>query len=95
MSNSILSYFKFKSGNSPTFKSSLPPNVVASGLKEVNKVQTSDERNGRKRGRYGIFSAKDKAKVAKYASENGVTASLKYFKRTQEFNDLKEPTVRG
>ena len=104
MSNSILSYFKCKSGNSPTFKSSLPPNVVASALKEVNKVQTSDERNGRKRGSYGIFSAKDKAKVAKYASflkvakyasENVVTASLKYFKRTQEFTDLKEPTVRG
>ena len=95
MSNSILSYFKCKSGNLPTFKSSLPPNVVASALKEVNKVQTSDERNGRKRGSYGIFSAKDKAKVAKYASENGVTASLKYFKRTQEFTDLKEPTVRG
>ena len=58
-------------------------------------MQTSGKRNGRKRSSYGIFSAKDKAKVAKHASENGVTASLKCFKRTWEFTDLKEPTVRG
>ena len=44
---------------------------------------------------YGIFSAKGKAIIAKYASENGVTALLKYFKRTRKFTDLKEPTVRG
>ena len=35
------------------------------------------------------------AKVAKYASENGVTASLRHFKQTNEFNNLKESTVRG
>ena len=54
-----------------------------------------DEKEGHKRGSYVVFSAKDKAKIAKYASENGVTASLKHFKRTREFTDLKEPTVRG
>ena len=37
----------------------------------------------------------DKAKIAKYASENGFTVSLKYFKRTGEFTELKEPTVHG
>ena len=94
MSSGILSYFKCKS-ESTAFKSSLPPSIVQSALKEVNKTQTLDEKNGRKRGSYGIFSAQDKAKIAKYASENGVTASLKYFKKTREFTDLKEPTVRG
>ena len=48
-----------------------------------------------KRGRYDFFSPENKAKVAKYASENGVTASLHHFKQTGEFNNLKESTVRG
>ena len=33
-------------------------------------------------------------KVAKYASENGVSASLRHFKSTQQL-DLNESTVRG
>ena len=48
-----------------------------------------------KRGRYDFFSPKNKAKVAKYAAENSVTASLHHFKQTGEFNNLKESTVRG
>ena len=48
-----------------------------------------------KRGRYDIFSPEDKVKAAKYAVENGVTASLHHFKQTGEFNNLKESTVRG
>ena len=35
-----------------------------------------------------------KAKVAKYAAENGVSLSLRHFKSAQEL-DLKESTVRG
>ena len=35
-----------------------------------------------------------KAKVAKYAAENGVSASLRHFKSAQEL-DLKESNVRG
>ena len=46
-------------------------------------------------GRYDFFSPENKAKVAKYASKNGVTASLHHFKQTGEFNNLKESTVRG
>ena len=51
------------------FKSSLLPNVVQSVLKEVKKME---ENAGGKRGNYAVFSGKDKAKIAKYASENGV-----------------------
>ena len=54
-----------------------------------------DEKEENKRGSYAAFSAKDKAIIVKYAPENGVTASLKHFKRTREFTDLKEPTVHG
>ena len=48
-----------------------------------------------KRGRYDFSSPENKAKVAKYALENGVTASFHHFKQTGEFNNLKESTVHG
>ena len=96
MSKSIVSFFKAKSDDSSAlYKSLLPPSVVQSVLKEVKKVNISDEKKGCKRGSYAIFSAKDKAIIAKCASENGVTASLKLFKGTGEFTDINEPTVRG
>ena len=62
MSRSIASYFKAKSDedSSVPFKSSLPPNVVRSALKEIKKV--SEEKNGHKRGSYTVFSYRDKAK---------------------------------
>ena len=63
--------------------------------KEVKKCEERTGTPGMKRGRYDFFSPENKAKVAKYASENGVTASLHHFKQTGEFNNLKESTVRG
>ena len=48
-------------------------------LKEANKVQTSSERNGHKRGSYGNFSAKDKAKIAKNMPENGSNGFIEVF----------------
>lgn len=51
--------------------------------------------DGKKRGEYSKFIPKEKAKVAEYASKNGVAASLRYFKRTGEYTDLKESTLRG
>ena len=48
-----------------------------------------------KRGCYDFFSPENKSKVAKYAAENGVTASLHHFKQTDKFNYLKESTVHG
>ena len=98
MSKSIVSFFRrTKSDDSPaSFKSLLPLHVAQSAIKEVKKVEILDEKKaGRKRGSYAVFFAKDKAKIAKYASENRVTASLKHFMRIREFSDLKEPTVRG
>ena len=45
-------------------------------------------------GSYATISEELKVKVAKYAAENGVIASLRHFKSAQEL-DLKESTVRG
>ena len=49
---------------------------------------------GKKWGSYATISEELKAKVAKYAAENGVSASLRHFKSAQELN-LKESTIRG
>ena len=49
---------------------------------------------GKKRGSYASISEELKAKVAKYAAENGVSALLRHYKSTQEL-DFKESTVRG
>ena len=40
-----------------------------------------------KRGSYVFFSPENKTKVAKYAAENGVTASLHHFRQTGEFDN--------
>ena len=48
----------------------------------------------KKCGSYATISEELKVKVAKYAAENGVSASLRHFKSVQEL-DLKESTVRG
>ena len=58
--------------------------------RETEKVASA----GKKRGSYAKILEELKAKVAKYATENGVSASLKHFKSAQEL-DLKESTVRG
>ena len=43
-----------------------------------------------------FFSPENKAKkTAKYASKNGVTASLQHFKEIGKFDNLKESTMHG
>ena len=85
----ILRFFK------PVKESELNPKSRELASKEVKKCEERTGTPGMKRGRYDFFSPENKAKVAKYASENGVTASLHHFKQTGEFNNLKESTVRG
>ena len=53
---------------------------VRSAIKEINKVEDDTKRIGSKRGNHAIFLAKNKARIARYASENGVTAFLRHFK---------------
>ena len=85
----ILRYFKRLKENE------LTPKSRELAYKEVKKCEERTAAGGMKRGRYEFCSPTNKAKVAKYASENGVTASLRHFKQTNEFNNLKESTVRG
>ena len=85
----ILRFFK------PLKESELNPKSRELASKEVKKCEERTGTPGMKRGRYDFFSPENKAKVAKYDSENGVTASLHHFKQTGEFNNLKESTVRG
>ena len=76
-------------------ESKLKPKSRELASKEVKKCKERTATLGMKRGCYDFFSPKNKAKVAKYALENDVTASLHHFKQIGEFSNLKESTVHG
>lgn len=70
--------------------------AVRTAQKELDELLCkSKQQLGKKRGPYQEISEANRAKVAKYAAESGVSACLRHFKRTGEFTDLKESTVRG
>ena len=46
-------------------------------------------------GGYIKVSNEERAKIGGYAARNGVTAALQHFKKTKEYPNLKEATVRG
>ena len=56
--------------------------------RETEKVTSAEKR----RGSYTTILEELKVKVAKYAVEDGISASLRHFKSTQKL-DLKESTV--
>lgn len=62
--------------------------------REVTKIQ-GPSLGIKKRNQYSKLTAKEKAKIASYATKNGVTAALKHFKHTGEFTELRESMVRG
>ena len=62
--------------------------------KEIKKTEDI-QRTGSKWGNYTFVSLENKVKIAKYASEHSVTASMRHFRWTGEFSELKESTVRG
>ena len=84
----ILRFFKLLKENE------LNPKSRELASEQIEKCKERTATLGMKRGCYDFFSPKNKAKVAKYASENGVTA-LHHFKQAGEFNNLKESTVHG
>ncbi len=62
------------------FKASTsPPSCSSSLIAEAEEVRKVQEK-GKKRGQYTRLSQEEKAKVARYASENGVPNALKHFK---------------
>ena len=82
--------FKPTSDAGSSSSAPVPAFAFLAAQRKTEKVTSA----GKKRGSYVTTSEELKAKVAKYAAENGVSASLKHFKSAQEL-DLKESTVRG
>ena len=101
---SLLKYFKStKSGEGVlpnpdgALASQLPSSTISAANKEVKAVmeQSTSTSNGSKRGKYGHYTPKDKAEIAKRASEHGITATIRYYNRKHpERPALKESTVR-
>jgi len=88
----ILKYFKYFK---PLKDSELTPKSRELTSNEVKKCKERSAIVGIKRGHYNFFSPENKAKVAKYTLENGVTALLCHFKQASNFINLKESTVCG
>ena len=82
--------FKPTSNAGSSSSAAVPAFAFLASQRKTEKVASA----GKKRGSYATTSEELKAKVAKYAAENGVSASLRHFKSAQEL-DLKESTVRG
>ena len=97
MSKNIKDFFKPVHSKVEASCPNIPRAAVRAAQKELNElVENSKKQIGKKRGPYqGGISEGNKVKVAKYAAKLGVSACLRYFKRTGEFTDLKESTVRG
>ena len=81
-------FFKSTSDAGSSSLAAVPAFAFLAAQRKTEKVAST----GKKRGSYATISEELKAKVTKYAAENGAIASLRHFK--QEL-DLKESTVRG
>ena len=68
----------------------VPAFAFLAAQRKTEKVAST----GKKRDSYVTTSEELKVKVAKYAAEDGASASLRHLKSAQEL-DLKESTVRG
>jgi len=88
----ILKYFKRTNDTTLTLKAR---EMAEKEVKKLEEAVAEVARTGIKRGHYDFLSDENKAKVAKYALQHGVTSSLQHFKRTKEFPNLKESTLRG
>ena len=84
ISRSITDFFK-PSRPDQERGSALPHGYMQSAIKEIKKVEVNTERIGSKSGNYANILAENKARIARYASENGVIASLGHLK----FKDLR------
>ena len=69
----------------------MPSLSIASANKEVENLLDDDKKPTR--GQYAKYSDEEKAKVAKRASDMGVTSSLRFFKKAFSDRPLKESTV--
>ena len=87
---------KAEGSNLPDPSGPLSEKVPATSIEEANKeVEVSRNSNGGKRRRepYVIVTPEQKARVGKYAAENGTTNAICHF--SKDMPNLKESTVRG
>ena len=74
-------FFKPTSDAVSSSSAALPVFVFLAAQRKTEKVASA----GKKRGSYVTISKDLKAKVAKSAAENGVSASLRHFKSAQSW----------
>ena len=82
----------------PDLEKVVPSSVAEAVRKEVGSALVQKPGlNERKRGTYGKITPEKRAKIAKYAAENGIAAAIRHFKTKEGFSPstLKESTVRG
>ena len=75
-----------------TFLGSVEFQAVVSAIEDKANPDTENSSEAKKRGNYNHYSPEIRAKIGKYASENGNSKEIKHFKA--EFPNLKEGTVR-
>ena len=101
---SIRSYFTVKKRDvldgelEKVVPASMAESVKAELQRTAGVKRTVDGEGGsteKKRGAYEKIAPDNKAKIAKYAAENGITAAIRHFSKQQAFHNLKESTVRG
>ena len=96
----LLKYFnhvKTKDSSLPDPSGPLSKKVPATSIeganKEVNAHLSQQSNGGKCRAPYVIVTPEQKARVAKYAAENGTINAIHHF--TKQLPSLKESTVRG
>ena len=97
--STLFKYFnrtKAEGSSLPDPSGPLSEKVPATSIEEANKeVEASRNSNGGKRRRepYVIVTPEQKARVGKYAAENGTTNAIRRF--SKDMPNLKESTIRG
>ena len=103
--STLLKYFKVSrvktEGNSSSslpdpsgpLSEKMPATSIEEANKEVNAHSSRQSTGGKRHAQYVIVTPEQKARVAKYAAENGTTNAIRRF--AKDIPDLKESTVRG
>ena len=74
----------------------IPSATIEAANESVIKVlEGSQEVTSRSRGQYEVFSPKEKAAIAKYAIEVGVTKAIRKLQKNYPGRPLKEGTIRS
>ena len=90
---SLFQYFKRQDGLPTAKETGLTPHATAEANRAVEKVLADDVTIRKGKRRYTTdFSSEDRAKIGKFAVENGNAKAVKHFKST--YQHLGESTVR-